>query len=144
LTVITNNAAVIDALKGEGGITLIGTGGTFSAKFNGFFGMVTDAALSALRADIAFISAPAVTGTEIYHMDESVVRAKRAMIKAGAKTCLLVLHGRFGRSALHKFAELTDFDTIISDAQPDEVSIAAIEKAGLRVTVAAPQENLGA
>jgi DeoR/GlpR family transcriptional regulator of sugar metabolism len=45
---------------------------------------------------------------------------------------------------LHKFAELTDFDTIISDAQPDEVSIAAIEKAGLRVTVAAPKENLGA
>ena len=62
LTVITNNAAIIDALKGEAGITLIAFGGIYSAKFNGFFGVVTEEALARLRADIAFISTPAVQG----------------------------------------------------------------------------------
>lgn len=137
LTVITNNAAVVDALKGETGITLISTGGTFSAKFNGFFGMVTDATLTALRADVAFVSSPAVSGTEVFHMDETVVRAKRAMIASGTKTCLLVHHSRFGRTALHKLADLSEFDAVITDSPPDPDSVAAISQANLCLTVAA-------
>jgi DeoR/GlpR family transcriptional regulator of sugar metabolism len=136
LTVITNNAAVMDALKDESGITLIGTGGTYSAKFNGYFGMVTEMALSALRADIAFVSAPAVLGLEVFHMDESVVRAKRAMMNSGAKTYLLVHHGRFGRTALHKFADLAEFDGVITDAQPEQAIIDELNQAGLPLSVA--------
>ena len=40
LTIITNNAAVIDTLRSETGITLIALGGVFNVKFNAFFGMV--------------------------------------------------------------------------------------------------------
>ena len=137
LTVITNNAATIDALKAEAGITLIATGGTFSDKFNGFFGMVTEAALTALRADIAFVSAPAVSGLEVFHMDDAVVRAKRIMIASSTKTYLLVHHSRFARTALHKLADLSDFDAIITDAPPDADSIAAISQAKLTLTIVA-------
>jgi len=137
LTVITNNAAIIDSLKGEAGITLIATGGVYSAKFNGFFGTVADATLAALRADISFVSAPAVAGLEVFHMDEIVVRAKRAMIAAGTKTCLLVHHGRFGRTALHKLADLTEFDVLITDAAPDKGSADTLTQAGLNLTIAA-------
>jgi len=137
LTVITNNGAIIDTLKEQSGIKLIATGGAYSAKYNGFFGMVTEGALADLRADIAFISAPAVTGTEVFHMDDSVVRAKRAMMAAGTKTCLLVHHSRFGRSALHKLADLTEFDAIITDAAPNPDSLDALAAAGLTLTIAA-------
>ena len=136
LTVITNNIAVIDALKGEGGMTVLSTGGTYSAKFNAFFGMVTEAALSGLRADIAFVSAPAVSGLEVFHMDETVVRAKRAMMSAGTKTCLLVHHARFGRTALHKLCDLTEFATVITDAAPEPQSIADLAEANLTLTIA--------
>ncbi len=141
LTVITNNAAVIDALKGEGGITLIATGGAYSAKFNGFFGMVTEATLSALRADIAFISAPAVAGVEVFHMDETIVRAKRAMMAAGTKTYLLVHHSRFGRTALHKLADISEFEAVITDTAPEPASITALTQAKISLTVAAEQEG---
>ncbi|MDF1775486.1 MAG: DeoR/GlpR family DNA-binding transcription regulator [Rhizobiaceae bacterium] len=141
LTVITNNAAVIDTLKGESGIVLIATGGTYSAKFNGFFGMVTEAALSALRADMAFVSAPAVAGTDVFHMDESVVGAKHAMMKAGARTCLLVIHSRFGRTALHRLADLSEFDVVITDAAPDPASVEALTQAGLSLTIATSKEG---
>ena len=141
LTVITNNAAIIEALKSESGITLIALGGIYSAKFNGFFGVVTEQSLARLRADLAFISTPAVSGIRAFHMDDNVVRAKRAMIASAAKTCLLVNHQRFGRSALHVLAELSDFDTIITDAQPAPEARAPLDRAGIGLRVANKQDN---
>lgn len=141
LTVITNNAAIIDTLRGESGITLIALGGIYSAKFNGYFGVVTEETLARLRADIAFISAPAVQGTRAFHMDDNVIRAKRAMFAAAAKTCLLVNHQRFGRSALHVLAELADFDTLITDAPPDPETGATLAKAGIRLRIAGDTDD---
>ena len=139
MTVITNNAAVLDALKGEGGVTLIALGGIYSAKFNGYFGMLTEETLARLRADLAFISTPAVAGSKTFHMDDTVVRAKRAMMAASAKSCLLVNHQRFGRTALHVLSDIRDFDFIITDDQPvaelDETHL----KAGTRLTIAKGQ-----
>lgn len=135
LTVITNNAAVIDALKAEAGITLIALGGVYSAKFNAYLGKVTEDALAGLRADISFISSPAVSGLEVFHMDDAVVRAKRAMILQGAIRVLLVNHARFGRAALHRLATLDEFDHIITDASPAEDNLTALRQAGLTLTI---------
>lgn len=136
LTVITNNAAVIERLKDQTRIRLIALGGIYDAKYNGFFGMVTETALSRLRADIGFISTPAVTGLRAFHMDEVVVRAKQAMIEAAARPVLLVNHQRFGRSALHVLADLARFDAIITDARPAPEERAATDRAGISLTIA--------
>ncbi|SNS24927.1 transcriptional regulator, DeoR family [Antarctobacter heliothermus] len=143
LTVITNNAAVIDALRTEAGITLIALGGVYSAKFNAYLGKVTEDALAQLRADVCFISSPAVSGLEVFHMDDAVVRSKRAMIDQGAVRVLLVNHTRFGRAALHRLAKLSEFDHIITDTAPDPAACAALARAGLTLTLAdtlEPQE----
>ncbi|HTO34123.1 MAG TPA: DeoR/GlpR family DNA-binding transcription regulator [Pararhizobium sp.] len=124
ITIITNNAAIMERNKGENGVTLIGLGGVYSSKFNAFIGIVTEEALSRLRADIAFVSTPAVSGRLAYHMDEAVVRTKRAMIASSRQSCLLINSRRFGHTALHVFADLGDFDTVISDKPlPSETSI---------------------
>lgn len=136
LTVITNNAAIIDTLKGEPGITLISLGGVYSAKFNGYFGVVTEETLARLRADIAFISTPAVSGTEAFHMDDNVVRAKRAMITSATRACLLVNHSRFGRTALHVLARLEEFDRIITDSDPPDDAVETLRKSAIALSVA--------
>jgi DeoR/GlpR family transcriptional regulator of sugar metabolism len=136
LTVITNNAAVLEHLKDAPRITLIALGGVYSAKFNGYFGLLTEQALAQLRADIAFISTPAVAGLQAFHMDEPVVRAKRAMMAAAERRVLLVNHLRFGRSALHVLANLSDFDAIITDAPPEPEERAMFDRAGLALTIA--------
>lgn len=140
LTVITNNAAIIDSLRGEAGITLIALGGVYSAKFNAYLGKVTEDTLAQLRADIAFISTPAVAGLNVYHMDETVLRTKRAMMDQSTARCLMVNHSRFGRAALHRLAGLTEFDHIITDATPAPDALAALESAGLALTLPAQQE----
>ncbi|KGJ03909.1 DeoR faimly transcriptional regulator [Paracoccus halophilus] len=136
LTVITNNAAVIDRLKDAPRITLIALGGIYNAKFNGFFGVVTEHALSRLRADLAFVSTPALAGIQAFHMDDAVVRAKRAMMRAAERNVLLVNHQRFGRSALHVLADLAEFDAIITDAAPAPEDRAATDRAGIALTIA--------
>lgn len=136
LNVITNNAAVIEQLRGEAGITLIALGGVYSARLNGFFGLVTEDALARLRVDLAFISAPAVAGLQAFHVDGEVVRARRAMLVAANRGCLLVNHHRFGHSALHRLADLTEFDTIITDASPAPETRAAFDRAGIALTIA--------
>lgn len=123
VTVITNNAAILERAKGESGVTLIGLGGLYSPKFNAYIGIVTEQALSRLRADIAFISAPAVSGRLAYHMDEAVVRTKRAMMASCGQSCLLINNRRFGHTALHVLADLNEFGTVISDKPlPHETS----------------------
>lgn len=141
LTVITNNAAIMERLKGEHGITLIALGGIYSAKFNAYLGVVTEEALARLRADIAFISTPAVSAGRAYHMDDNVVRAKRAMISSSARTCLLVNHQRFGQTALHVMADLADFDSVITDSAPVAAVLDEFDRAGIALTVAATQER---
>ncbi len=136
LTIITNNAAVIDHLKGENGITLIALGGVYSAKFNAFFGVVTEEALARLRADIAFISTPGIAAGHAYHMDDNVVRTKRAMMASSTRNCLLVNHERIGHTALHVLAGLNEFDAVITDHQPDPTALAAIEETGVTLTIA--------
>lgn len=141
LTVITNNAAVLDHLKDAPRVTLIALGGAYSAKFNGYFGLVTEYALARLRADIAFISTPALAGLQAFHMDEPVVRAKRAMMAGAERSVLLVNHQRFGRPALHLLADLSEFDAIITDAPPAPEDRAALDRAGIALTIASAQPN---
>jgi DeoR/GlpR family transcriptional regulator of sugar metabolism len=136
LTVITNNAAVIDCLKGEGGITLIALGGVYSAKFNAFFGVVTEEALSRLRADIAFISTPAVASGQAYHMNDDVIRVKRAMMASSARSYLLVNHDRIGHTALHVLANLNEFDAVITNHLPEPQLLQDIEETGVTLTIA--------
>ncbi|PWL33426.1 DeoR/GlpR family DNA-binding transcription regulator [Marivita sp. XM-24bin2] len=140
LTVITNNATIIDALRAETGITLIALGGVYSSKFNAFLGKVTEDALAHLRADIAFVSSPAVSGLEVYHMDDDVLRAKRAMMRQAASRVLLVNHARFGHAALHRLAALSEFDHIITDKPPDSAARADLDAAGLTLTIAEAHE----
>ncbi|WP_425072039.1 DeoR/GlpR family DNA-binding transcription regulator [Sagittula sp. S175] len=136
LTVITNNHAVIETLKAEPGITVIALGGRFSAKYNAWVGRVTETALAGLRADLVFISTPAVADGCVYHMDDDITRVKRLMMDNAARRVLLVNHLRLGHTALNLLAPLSDFESVITDAVPAEHHAAMIADSGALLTVA--------
>ncbi|MEO1239604.1 MAG: DeoR/GlpR family DNA-binding transcription regulator [Pseudomonadota bacterium] len=141
LTVISNNAAVLHALSGINGISLMSLGGTFSKKYNGFFGKLTEDALHGLRVDIAFISSPAVSGTEVFHMDEAVTRTKRAMMAVAARSVLLINHARMEAQALHRFADLKEFAAVITDGEPPVGVAEGLRAAGISLTIGEIQEH---
>ena len=123
LTVITNNLAVINALSGVAGITLISLGGQFSKKFNGFFGIVAEEALKGLRADAAFLST--------FHQDQEVIQLKRRMLRSVRKKYLLADHDKFGRQALHFFTGLDAFDAVLTGASVSDAARQAVAEAGV-------------
>ena len=58
------------------------------------------------------------------------------MLAAATRSCLLINHARFGRTALHVLSDLTDFDTIITDDAPAPEERAAMDRAGIILTIA--------
>ena len=141
LTVITNNAALMERLKGESGIGLVALGGVYSDRFNAYFGLLTETAIGVLKADIAFVSAPAADNDAAYHMDESVVRTKRAMLAASAHPCLMINGRRMGHTALYRLADLAEFRTIVSDRPLPPAIQARLEEAGTTVRIAYEEDD---
>ena len=133
LTVITNNAAVIDRLKDAPRITLIALGGTYSAKFNGFFGVLTEKSIAELRADIAFLSSSAIDGRTAFHQDQEVLEVKRGMIASSASRYLMVDHRKFGRTALHRLADLDVFDGVVTSAALPQERADALRQDGIKL-----------
>jgi DeoR/GlpR family transcriptional regulator of sugar metabolism len=135
LTVISNNLTVINELAGAQGIQLIAIGGQYSRKFNGFFGISCEEALRSLRADVAFLSSSSIHGVSAFHQDQEVVQSKRLMLAAADRRFLLVDHSKFGRPALHFVTELAAFDAVVTGTAPGAAHRAALEAAGVRLSI---------
>lgn len=139
LTVISNSLPLTVALADCPNINLIGVGGRYSRTFHAFFGLGCEMAISELRADIAFLSSSAVSGLTAYHQHEEVIRAKRAMMASSEQKVLLVDHTKFGRTALHKFSELSEFDHILIDHAVEERTWKVLQSKHLPIQVVDPQ-----
>ncbi len=135
LTVITNSLTVVQELKAVKEIHLIVLGGDYWPRHEAFCGLACEAAVSALRADVLFMSTTAISGGVAYQPDQDMAIAKRAMIAAAAHRVLLVDHGKFGRVALHRLAPLGDFDLVVVDEGVDEAGLRQLREARVRFEV---------
>lgn len=136
LTVITNNLSVVTKLAQVDGINLITLGGNYSRKFNGFFGLLTEAALRELRVDLALVSSSAIVGSKCFHQDQEVIQSKRLMVAAAHSSCLLVDHQKFTRTALHYFADLNSFEQVITSRPPTPEIQETLTNAGVHLRIA--------
>jgi DeoR/GlpR family transcriptional regulator of sugar metabolism len=137
LTVITNSLLVMQELRAARDVKLIILGGDYWPRHEAFCGLACEAAVSALRADILFMSTTAISGGVAYQPDQDMAIAKRAMIAAAARRVLLVDHTKFGRVALHRLAPLTDFDLIMTDDGIDETGLRQLREAQVPFEVVA-------
>jgi len=141
LTVITNFLPALELLREQPGIHLIGLGGEYLPRFDTFTGLLTAQAVAGLHADLYLTSTTAVCDGAAFHPDQQVVAVKRAMLSRAARSCLLVAHTKFGKSALHEFSPLSAFDILIVDEGSAPAHLEALRSAGLRVEVAACQPD---
>ncbi len=136
LTVITNFQRVINTLIGSPGIALISTGGQYYQWCEAFMGNVATGALDHLRADIAFISSPAVTDGKCFHQHHDAARVKQAMFSAARKRILYVDHSKFENRALHRHHNVSDFDVVIVDSGIPESELAQLQDSGVEIMIA--------
>ncbi len=136
LTVITNYLATIQLLHSAPDIRLIVLGGEYFPSHDSFLGIVCEDAIASLRADLFFMSTSAVSNGIAYHQEQEIVAVKRAMLRAAARSILLIDHSKLGKTALHHLAPLTDFDLVVVDDGVDEAGCRALEDGKVPFAVA--------
>ena len=139
LTVITNSLSVMQELRSVRDIKLIVLGGDYWPRHEAFCGLACEAAVSALRADVLFMSSTAISGGVAYQPDQDMAIAKRAMIAAAGRRVLLVDHSKFGRVALHRLAPLTAFDLVMTDDGIDDSGLRQLQEAQVAFEVVSRQ-----
>ncbi|OHV43498.1 DeoR family transcriptional regulator [Pseudofrankia sp. BMG5.36] len=141
LTVLTNFLAIIKRLAGEPDIDLIGLGGLYYPAYDAFLGMRTSEAISALRADILFMSTTAVTNGHCYHQSQETVAVKHALMASANQKVLLIDHTKFAKSGLYRLAPLTDFDLVIIDPFTEPETVATMRAQGVPLLIAGEQNS---
>jgi len=132
LTVITNGLESIERLKSASGVKLMTLGGDYQPRFNATFGLLCEKTLASLRANVAILSASAILGTTAYVQDPAVTQIKRAQMMAAERKILLVHSAKFGNSALHRLADLDEFDLVLIDAGLTAEYYGELNDAGIR------------
>jgi DeoR/GlpR family transcriptional regulator of sugar metabolism len=120
LTIITNYLETIKLFSQSPGTRLISLGGEYKAHHDCFLGAQCIADIASLRADIAFVSSSALGSGSAYHHDQEIAQVKVAMMQSARRRVLLADHSKLNAIALHRFADLSEFDLLITDDQASE------------------------
>lgn len=135
VTVITNSLPVMERLRSEPDVDLIGLGGRYHRVYNGFFGMTCEKAIRSYHVDVALLSTTTIQGLSLYTQDEHVVRAKQTMMAIARKKILLVDSSKFRFTALMHVAELTDFDAVLLTGDVDPGILQRMHEAGVKLQI---------
>lgn len=139
ITVITNGFRLIHALRDYRGINLIALGGNYNHVFNAFTGILCEQAIQTLRADVLLMSTSAVHGTALFHQDEHTAKIKRAMMDSCAKRIFLADASKFEKSALIRFADLSEFDNVLVGGSPRASALARLTERKIPFHVVEPE-----
>lgn len=136
LTVITNFQRVVDMLTEEPGIALLVAGGQYYRWCEGYMGTIALNAIRSLRADIVFLSSPAVTEGVCYHQHHDAALIKEAMFSSAQRRVLYLDHTKFSMRALHAHKRVEDFDTVIVDSNTPENVLEELGNMSIELIVA--------
>ena len=134
LAVITNSLAVVNALAGADGVSVICLGGMLRNSELSFIGHITELAMTELRADKILIGTRAISlehGLTHDYLAETVT--DRAVLKAGKEIIVLADHTKFGRASAGLLAPLEQVHTIVTDGQTSNEFIKAVRGRGIKV-----------
>ena len=134
LAVITNSLAVVNALAGADGVSVICLGGMLRNSELSFIGHITELAMTELRADKILIGTRAISlehGLTHDYLAETVT--DRAVLKAGKEIIVLADHTKFGRASAVLLAPLEQVHTIVTDGQTSNEFIKAVRGRGIKV-----------
>ncbi len=136
LTILTNSLPVVNALAGDGGITIICLGGMLRESEFSFIGHITEQALAEVRADKVFVGTRAISlehGLTNEYLPETMT--DRAILKAGKEIIVLADHTKFGRASTVLLAPLESIHTIVTDDQTPQDFLEAVQARGIRVVL---------
>ncbi len=137
LTIVSNCHLVAGELAANGG-RLVMCPGEFDGREAAVYGNDTVEFLRRFHANKSFVGASGLAADGFSDVNRAAVWVKRAMMERAEETWLLVDHSKFDARLLEVVAPLGALAGLVADRAPTGALRAAIERAGLRLVVAAP------
>lgn len=132
-TLITNFLQAAREAAAVEGVDVVLVGGHYRSDLDSCLGSDVSERLRTMRADITFLSTPAVAAGVLYHPISESAAVKRAMLSASARHVLIADASKCGRSAPFAFAEAGDFDLLVTESSAPAGELDAFDGAGVRV-----------
>lgn len=128
LTVATNYLRTIEVLREVDDVRLLGLGGEYSRTHDSFLGMSCQEAIGRLSLDVMFQSTSAMNESMTFHQEQEIVMIKRALMSSASLKVLLMDSGKVGRTALHRFAPVGEFDHVLIAGEVAEPMLEAMRE----------------
>lgn len=136
LTIITNNLEAINRALPHENITIIALPGQVRRKTHSFTG---DDAVNYLRrfnVRIAFMASTGLSSHGVTNSSPMEYEIKKCAVASAETTVLLIAQSKFGVTGLMTFAQLSDFDILITDEAPAPEDQARLKSSGARLIIA--------
>ncbi|WP_434737371.1 DeoR/GlpR family DNA-binding transcription regulator [Haemophilus influenzae] len=115
-TVVTNSMFNINALVNKSNVKTIVTGGVYSAKYEAFYGPLSEYLLQRLHINFSVFSCSGIDKNgNIWESNELNASLKRKMMEASERAYLLIDSSKFEKTSLIQLADLSKINTIFSD-----------------------------
>jgi len=136
LTIVSNSGAIIRELTDPPpSITLIAIGGVYHPVLNSFLGRIAVNAVEQLHLGKAFISAAAVSTSEVDTFHETHAEFLGQVVKHADQSYLLADHLKFETKAVFPICRTAAFAGILSDAELPEDVISRYLAAGIHFLI---------
>lgn len=138
LTVVTHAVKVAVELSSKSNVRVLGLGGTLSSASLSFVGPITERWMKEFHVDKAFMSCTGMDlqrGASDAHEWQAALKA--CMMQGSDFRCLMIDHSKFHVKALSVFAQIPDFDLIITDNRIDDEVREKLQKKAKRYIEAA-------
>ncbi|MDF1496383.1 DeoR/GlpR family DNA-binding transcription regulator [Caproiciproducens sp. CPB-2] len=139
LTVITNSWPVIQYLGSRPKIRLILAPGEYNEVSAGAVSGITAEFFQNFRADKVFAGTHGCSleyGATVPGPEDALV--KKALLRAGNRKYLLADHTKFGQTYLTRYADLSEFDCVITDGGIPQAYYSKLEKVCKKIVTAGP------
>ncbi|KPN70926.1 DeoR/GlpR family DNA-binding transcription regulator [Neisseria sp. 83E34] len=137
LCIITNNIHVAATASGRSDYSVLITSGVVRPLDGGVTGIATMDFIKQFKVDYAILSASAIEEDgSLFDADYKEVSVMQAMMENARIRYFAADHSKFGKSALVRMADITDFDTVFTDKPLNPKLAEKLADAGSKCVIA--------
>ena len=135
LTIITNNLAAINRALPYENIPIIALPGQVRRKTHSFTGDDAVRYLRRFNVRIAFMAATGLSSHGVTNSSPMEYEIKKCAVESAETTVLLISHTKFGVTGLMTFAQLEDFDCLVTDEAPSAEDQLRVKASGAQLLI---------
>ena len=125
---VTNSDLIFRYLVSKD-INVLLTGGFYHRTTNEFVGTIAEQTLSNYLFDLAFISTNGIFENQVTTSNFDEGNIQKAAMKRSKKNYIVADHTKFGKGDSFSFAELKDFDGLITDSKASRQELKILQTA---------------